>query len=904
MERANPLRIDMEREYEEDVDLFEGEDPMSVQIPNLEQEAPTPSGSSPPAPDGKVVPRRPGRSFIHRLDGAAASVLEMAHATSAAERRAQGDVQAMLDYLASPSSPHFLADNSGLSFTGASSPSARSVTLEPTYAPLEHHRKGSLQLEAQSSIFPAASSSLLPSAAEQEQRDSQGEQADASTTSVDAHFPKLATDEGPVDSVQAGDGLAPPEGSSSRVPSMPEDELPNSVSRGFHTQLFSQLEHMLKHLHPVEDRHADHVMAQYAQSKSFLTLLSITEEPVSEEAEEVADQLFECLRLRQIYRSHPEIFDNPTYTYLRNSIYGDEDESVGYRTVLQKGFEAVDELDTVDATPFDPWKAPEIPPSKLVYKMVNGVFRVYSSQEEMESQDGKPLIRYFGRKKFWQAYRMVTHTMSSAAAKSFAYRRLKLLESKFGLHVLVNEKEERAEQKNVRHRDFYNVRKVDTHVHLASIMNQKHLLTFIKRKLKNHPDDVVIDRDGKELTLAQVFQSLNMSAHELSVDTLDVHADSSTFHRFDKFNLKYNPMGQSRLREIFLKTDNKIKGKYFAELVKEVFVELENSKYQMSEPRVSIYGRDLNEWNNLADWIEDNRVYSPNVRWLIQVPRLYNVYKSSGAVNNYADMLNNIFKPLFDVTADPSSNPKLHNFLQQVAGFDSVDDESKSENKFHKSNPKPEDWDNTDNPSYVYYLYYFAANLYVLNKFRVSQGLNPFSYRPHSGEAGELDHLVASFLLADGINHGIILRKSPVLQYLFYLAQIAIAQSPLSNNSLFLRMDRNPCQSFFARGLNLSLSTDDPMMFHFTREPLIEEYSISAQVFHFSSTDICEIARNSVLMSGFEHSVKAKWIGKRYQLPGPLGNNIDKTNVPQLRLAFRYATLCAEHRFLLTCVPS
>ena len=41
---------------------------------------------------------------------------------------------------------------------------------------------------------------------------------------------------------------------------------------------------------------------------------------------------------------------------------------------------------------------------------------------------------------------------------------------------------------NVRHRDFYNVRKVDTHVHLASIMNQKHLLTFIKRKLKNHPD--------------------------------------------------------------------------------------------------------------------------------------------------------------------------------------------------------------------------------------------------------------------------------------------------------------------------------------------------------------------------------------------------------------------------------
>lgn len=44
------------------------------------------------------------------------------------------------------------------------------------------------------------------------------------------------------------------------------------------------------------------------------------------------------------------------------------------------------------------------------------------------------------------------------------------------------------------------------------------------------------------------------------MDLLDVHADKSTFHRFDKFNLKYNPCGQSRLREIFLKQDNLIQG--------------------------------------------------------------------------------------------------------------------------------------------------------------------------------------------------------------------------------------------------------------------------------------------------------------------------------------------------------
>ena len=35
--------------------------------------------------------------------------------------------------------------------------------------------------------------------------------------------------------------------------------------------------------------------------------------------------------------------------------------------------------------------------------------------------------------------------------------------------------------------------------------------------------EVVIHRNGKDLTLQQVFESLNLQAHELSVDSLDVH---------------------------------------------------------------------------------------------------------------------------------------------------------------------------------------------------------------------------------------------------------------------------------------------------------------------------------------------------------------------------------------------
>ena len=41
--------------------------------------------------------------------------------------------------------------------------------------------------------------------------------------------------------------------------------------------------------------------------------------------------------------------------------------------------------------------------------------------------------------------------------------------------------------------------------------------------------------------------------------------------------------------------------------------------------------------------------------------------------------------------------------------------------------------------------------------------------------------------------------------------------SPLSNNSLFLNYNRNPLPDYHARGLLISISTDDPLMFHFTK---------------------------------------------------------------------------------------
>ncbi len=135
--------------------------------------------------------------------------------------------------------------------------------------------------------------------------------------------------------------------------------------------------------------------------------------------------------------------------------------------------------------------------------------------------------------------------------------------------------------------------------------------------------------------------------------------------------------------------------------------------------------------------------------------------------------------------------------------------------------------------------------------------------------------------------------------------------SPLSNNKLFLDYNKSPFPRYFHQGLNVSLSTDDPLMLHYTKDPLLEEvsrstlpypalaaglyvcmyvclqYSVAAQVWKLSSTDQCEIARNSVLQSGWERRFKMHFLGEDLC-------DIKETNVPLIRLAYRKETLRGE----------
>jgi AMP deaminase len=136
---------------------------------------------------------------------------------------------------------------------------------------------------------------------------------------------------------------------------------------------------------------------------------------------------------------------------------------------------------------------------------------------------------------------------------------------------------------------------------------------------------------------------------------------------------------------------------------------------------------------------------------------------------------------------------------------------------FSERTVEPDLWTSNDNPPYAFYLYFMYANIKELNLLRSARGLNTFNFRPHSGEAGSVNHLAVSFLLAENISHGIRLEKSATLQYLFYLCQIGVALSPSSNDAIYLPHFKNPVNDFHKCGLNISLSSDSALQFHMTQ---------------------------------------------------------------------------------------
>jgi AMP deaminase len=116
--------------------------------------------------------------------------------------------------------------------------------------------------------------------------------------------------------------------------------------------------------------------------------------------------------------------------------------------------------------------------------MIDGVMRVY----EVCGKKKTNICAVRSVSQYYSDLETIVSTMGFGPCKTVAWQRLQLLESRFQMHKILNSEIEMHQQKAVPHRDFYNVRKVDNHIHHSACMNQKHLLRFIKKKLKTEPE--------------------------------------------------------------------------------------------------------------------------------------------------------------------------------------------------------------------------------------------------------------------------------------------------------------------------------------------------------------------------------------------------------------------------------
>nr|CCM18329.1 AMP deaminase, putative [Leishmania guyanensis] len=476
---------------------------------------------------------------------------------------------------------------------------------------------------------------------------------------------------------------------------------------------------------------------------------------------------------------------------------------------------------------------------------------------------------------------VIRQAASSVALQRLATHRLNLLEQKFLLHLSMNVSNEagKKEEKEWNNRDFFTAYKVDTNVHTDAGSNARTLLEFFVDKALNHGGDVVFERDHHPVMLKELLSEYEIDVHHITVDELHHHLHTHT-----------------DLREIFLSPFNFMQGRYFAELTKRTLDIYEEDAFSFAENRLSITGASAQEWYDLAHWFDCYGMASSRSRWMVCLPWQYRRLRRNGVLKNFGEFLDHVFHPLWEISLHPAKDTKFHYLLAHLSGFDCVSDESKID--LPLTDVSPHDWNSDLNPPYSYYMYYMWANITSLNEFRASRGLSTFTLRPQCGERGSMNHLVSGFCLANSINHGVTLARHPVLEYMWYIAQVGVAMSPLSNTAGASAYLENPFPVFFHRGLNVSLATNQPLYFHFTREPLVEEYSIAAKLWKFELNDMSEIARNSVLQSGFSAAWKQNALGPRYQLRSTLGNDVRRSRVSDIRVAYRYEVYHTELNFL------
>jgi AMP deaminase len=54
--------------------------------------------------------------------------------------------------------------------------------------------------------------------------------------------------------------------------------------------------------------------------------------------------------------------------------------------------------------------------------------------------------------------------------------------------------------------------------------------------------------------------------------------------------------------------------------------------------------------------------------FFFQVPRIYPLWKNAGFIEDFGEMMKNVFEPMFDVTMDPENDPAMAELMEYLVG--------------------------------------------------------------------------------------------------------------------------------------------------------------------------------------------------------------------------------------------
>jgi hypothetical protein len=184
----------------------------------------------------------------------------------------------------------------------------------------------------------------------------------------------------------------------------------------------------------------------------------------------------------------------------------------------------------------------------------SGIVELYATDDPSDNHNMVTIPTVF---EFMKDYNRLVRISQDGATRSFSFQRLQLLSSAFKSHTIANGHVEHEAQSRLLGTDFYRTPKCDNHIHLAAAASAKQFVDFVRDKLENEPDTVVLEEGD---TLKEVFDKAGLDADHLTIDAFNVLADYSVYQRFDNFNSKYSPFKLAQMRRIFLKVRSDARG--------------------------------------------------------------------------------------------------------------------------------------------------------------------------------------------------------------------------------------------------------------------------------------------------------------------------------------------------------